>query len=543
VSDTHFVSDVGSSVKVGGASSIAIGGDLTATGANIDLGGGGVVAAKGNVTLQAATATSTVDSNSSGSDHHGDYSESLHTSDDVVTGTKFRSGDGLAIVSGKDINVMGSTVALDKGNALLMASGNVNVGATMETHVSNSDETHSHSGVGSHTSAANRVDQTATYADGSTISADGVAVVSGKDINVTGSNIVGTNAVALGAKGSVNILAATDTYQDSEYHDVKHSGLSGSGGIGFSFGSSEQKDQYDANSVTQSQSRSTVGAVQGNVTITAGKDIHIGGSDIIAGQAEGDVAGATGNISIAGQNVTIDPSQDSASSDDQQEARSSGLTVAFTGMPLEAARDLKANASSGNAFQRTQNVLNGIGASAADTPSIAVSYGSSQPLIKATVSIGGGSSHSDSQSSEVMNDGSTLHAGGTVSIVATGSGAKDANGFATDGDINARGTQISGQDVLLNAARDINLQSAQDTNQQSSHNSSSGGSIGVGLALGGQQNGFTIELSANSANGHANGNGVTTRDTQINAANTVTLTSGTCASRLASGLYGRRRSR
>ena len=70
-----------------------------------------------------------------------------------------------------------------------------------------------------------------------------------------------------------------------------------------------------------------------------------------------------------------------------------------------------------------------------------------------------------------MNEGSTLHAGGTVSIVATGSGAKDANGFATDGDINARGTQISGQDVLLNAARDINLQSAQDTSQQSSHNS------------------------------------------------------------------------
>ncbi|MDR6388448.1 hemagglutinin repeat-containing protein [Paraburkholderia phenoliruptrix] len=869
VSDTHIVSDVGSSVKIGGVSSIAVGGDLTATGANIDLGGGGVVAAKGNVTLQAATATSTVDSNSSGSDHHGDYSESLHTSDDEVTATKFKSGDGLAIVSGKDINVTGSTVSLDKGNALLMASGNVNVGATMETHVSNSDETHSHSGVASHTSAANRVDQTATYADGSTISADGVTVVSGKDINVTGSNIVGTNGVALGAKGNVNILAATDTYQDSEYHDVKHSGLSGSGGIGFSVGSSEQKDQYDANSVTQSQSRSTVGAVQGNVTISAGKDVHIGGSDIIAGQAEGDVAGATGNISIAGQNVIIDPSQDSARSHDQQEARSSGLTVAVKGTPLDAARDLKANASSGNAFQRTQNVLNGIGASAADTPSIALSYGSShsssttdissltnagstirgggnvsvtatggavkdangqpidgdlsiigstisaggtasltanrnvtlqastdqlqqsaqsssssmgislaspglgdvgrwisgtansggtspspynagrssstgtqaqttqtsttvsansvvvksntgdinvigsgitgtqgvdlvakqgainvlagldtsanhqdssghqfgslgsngtatgftvgvsnnhsvqdtaaqtqstmrsqivsgkgsvtldayqdvtvagselsagkdltligknvnldpgtdatqssasqsssqfgvslalggavgnaiatvnqsmnnanhagdsrlaaldtaqaglagynayqvatakgpagQPLIKATVSIGGGSSHSDSQSSEVMNDGSTLHAGGTVSIVATGSGAKDANGFATDGDINARGTQISGQDVLLNAARDINLQSAQDTSQQSSHNNSSGGSIGVGLALGGQQNGFTIELSANSANGHANGNGVTNRDTQINAANTVTLTSG-----------------
>ncbi|MFL9954606.1 hemagglutinin repeat-containing protein [Paraburkholderia nemoris] len=869
ISDTHIVSDVGSSVKVGGASLIAVGGDLTATGANINLGGGGAVVAGGNVTLQAATATSTVDSNSSGSDHHGSYAETLHTSDDAVTGTTLKSGDSLAIVSGKDINVVGSTVSLDKGNALLMAAGNVNVGATTETHVSNTDETDSHSGVASHTSAVNHVAQSATYADGSTISADGVSVVSGKDINVTGSSIVGTNSVALAAQGNVNILAATDTYQDSEFHDVKHSGLSGSGGFGFSVGSSEQKDQYDASSITQSQSRSTVGAVQGNVSITAGKDVHIGGSDVIAGQAKGDITSATGNISIAGQNVTIDPAQDSAQSHDQQEARSSGVTVAVTGTPLDAARDLKANASSGNGFQRTQNVLNGIGASAADTPSISVSYGSShsssttdissltnagstirgggnvsvtatggavkdanglpidgdlsvigstisaggtasltanrnvtlqsstdqlqqstqsssssmgislaspglgdmarwisgtannggtspspynasrsssngtqaqttqtattvsgnsvvvksktgdinvigsgisgtqdvdlvasqgainvlagldtsashqdssgrqigslgsngtatgftvgvsnnhsvqdtaaqtqstmrsqivsdkgdvtldanqdvtvagadlsagkdltligknvnldpgtdatqssasqsssqfgvslalggavgnaiatinqsmnnashagdsrlaaldtaqaglaaynvyqvasstgptgQPLIKATVSIGGGSSHSESQSSELANDGSTLHAGGTVSVIATGSGAKDANGFATDGDINARGTQISGQDVVLNAARDINLQSAKDTSQQSSSNSSNGGSIGVGFGLGGQQNGFTIELAASSANGHANGNGVTNRDTQINAADTVTLTSG-----------------
>jgi filamentous hemagglutinin len=147
-------------------------------------------------------------------------------------------------------------------------------------------------------------------------------------------------------------------------------------------------------------------------------------------------------------------------------------------------------------------------------------------LIKATVSIGGGSSHSDSQSSSLSNDGSTLHAGGNVNLIATGSGKKDASGFATDGDINARGTQISGQNVTLNAARDINLQSAQDTNQLASHNSSSGGSVGVGLGIGGQQNGFTLELAANASKGHANGQGVTNRDTQITAGDTLSMTSG-----------------
>jgi filamentous hemagglutinin len=147
-------------------------------------------------------------------------------------------------------------------------------------------------------------------------------------------------------------------------------------------------------------------------------------------------------------------------------------------------------------------------------------------LIKATVSIGGGSSHSDSQSSSLSNDGSTLHAGGNVNLIATGSGKKDASGFATDGDINARGTQISGQNVTLNAAHDINLQSAQDTNQLASHNSSSGGSVGVGLGIGGQQNGFTLELAANASKGHANGQGVTNRDTQITAGDTLSMTSG-----------------
>ncbi|WP_080492923.1 hemagglutinin repeat-containing protein [Burkholderia ubonensis] len=873
VSNTDINGVVGSAVNVGGVSMIGVNGDLTASGAQINLGNGGTIAAKGNVTLGAASTTSTVDSNSSGSDHHGSYTETLHTSDQTVVGTTLHSGNTLNVASGKDINVVGSTITLDQGNVGLMAVGNVNVGAATETHVSNMDESHDHGGFASHTSATNRVDQTTTYANGSTISADGVTVVSGKDINVTGSAIVGTHDVALSAKDNVNITAATNTYQDNEYHQEKHSGLSGSGGLGITIGSSEQSDRYNATSTTQSQSRSAVGSVEGNVTVSGGKDVHISGSDIVAGKAAGDTTGATGNISIAGQNVTIDPGQDRAQSHDQREAHSSGLTVAVTGTPFDTVRNLKADASSGNGFQRGQSVLTEIGASAADVPSISVTYGQSrsssttdmssltnagstvrgggnvtvkatggaqkdasgnivdgdigvigsaisaggtatldanrnvtlqastdqlqqstsssssstslalistpslgdvarwvggtansggnspspynasrsnsdgsqtmtqqtassvtgnsvviksktgdinvvgsgisgtqgvdlvatqgainvlagldtnvthqessshqvgslgsngtatgfsvgvanshsvqdtasqtqstmrsqivsgngnvtldakqditvagsdlsagkdltligknlnldpgtdatqsrmsqdssqfgvsvalggavgnaiaqanqafgqparggdsrlaaldkaqaglaaynayqvgsalsngqptnQALVKATVSIGGGTSHSEAQSSSVANDGSTLHAGGKATLIATGSGAKDANGFATDGDINASGTQISAQNVELSAARDINLTSAKDTSQQSSSNGSSGGSIGVGAALGGQQNGFTLELGASTAHGNANGNSVTNRDTQITASDTLSMTSG-----------------
>jgi filamentous hemagglutinin len=525
ISDTHFVSDVGSSVKVGGASLIGVGGDLTATGANINLGAGGTVAAGGNVTLQASTATSTVDSNSSGSDHHGSYAETLHTSDDAVTGTTLKSGNSLNIVSGKDINVVGSTVDLDKGNALLKAAGSIKVGAATETHVDNSNESHSHSGVASHTSAVNRVDQTTTQADGSTISADSVSISSGKDINVTGSSIAGTNAVSLAAKGSVNILAATDTYQDSEFHDVKHSGLSGSGGFGFSIGSSEQKDQYDANSVTQSQARSIVGAGQGNVSITAGKDVHIGGSDIVAGKAVDDVTGKTGNISITGQNITIDPSQDTAQSRDQQSAHSSGITMAVTGTPLDTVRNLKAAGSSGNAYQRGTGIANEITASTLDTPSVSLSYGRS-------------SSSSTTTQSSVSNAGSTVRAGGNVSLVATGGGVTDANGQPLDGDITVTGSTITAKGTAnFDANRNVTFQASTDQMQQSSQSSSS--SSGFQLASpslgdlsrwiqGGPNSGGVSSSPYNASRSNQNGNSSSTQQQATTVlANSVVVKSHT----------------
>ena len=117
-------------------------------------------------------------------------------------------------------------------------------------------------------------------------------------------------------------------------------------------------------------------------------------------------------------------------------------------------------------------------------------------------------------------------AGRNVTITATGSGATGADGHATDGDIVAHGTQISGQNVTLDAARDINLESAKDTTQLTSSNSSGSFGVGAGVNLGGSQNGVTIELSASGAKGFANGTSTTNRDTQVSASNALTMTSG-----------------
>jgi len=89
-----------------------------------------------------------------------------------------------------------------------------------------------------------------------------------------------------------------------------------------------------------------------------------------------------------------------------------------------------------------------------------------------------------------------------------------------------RGAQITGKNVDLTAARDVNLQSAQDTSSQNSASSGSSASIGVGFGLGGQQNGFTLELAASQNHGNANGDSVTNRNTHVAASDTLTVSSG-----------------
>ncbi|PLZ00077.1 hypothetical protein CY652_22835 [Burkholderia sp. WAC0059] len=81
---------------------------------------------------------------------------------------------------------------------------------------------HHHSGVASSTSVQSSDDTTTTLADGSTISADSVAISAGKDINVTGSAVVGTNNVSLSAANNVNITAAQDTTTQSSYYHESH---------------------------------------------------------------------------------------------------------------------------------------------------------------------------------------------------------------------------------------------------------------------------------------------------------------------------------
>ena len=72
----------------------------------------------------------------------------------------------------------------------------------------------------------------------------------------------------------------------------------------------------------------------------------------------------------------------------------------------------------------------------------------------------------------------------------------------------------------------VEMMLQQNTASQTSTNRSSSNSLGVGFALGGQSNGFTLNFAASRARGNADGSDVNWNNTHVNANNQLTLQSG-----------------
>ncbi|TDY38997.1 hemagglutinin repeat-containing protein, partial [Paraburkholderia rhizosphaerae] len=519
VSDTDMNQVTGSSVKVGGLSNIAINGDLTAAGADINLGQGGTIAAKGNVTLGTASATSTINSSSAGDEGTRSYAETLHRSDQTLTGTMLESGDTLNLVSGKDITLSGSGISLDKGSANLVATGNVTIGAATETHEFNAHETHSHSEIVSGTKVSSSTDQTMTLNQGSMVSADSVKIVSGNDINVIGSNIVGTNDVTLKAAHDVTITTSQDTQSTQTDYSKKEWGfLSGltalnqlDGGLqGYSIGVRKTTDAQQITQVTNNSSM--IGSVNGNLTVVAGNDLH----------ATDAVLYAANDMGLAGRTVTIDSAINTFSQSEQQSFSQTAITAGISNPVIAAAM-------TANQMRQDVKHTNGdarLDALAAATTGLAVKNAidavaanpSAVGGIGISVSLGTSHSNSNSNATSSTAVGSSVTAGHNLTIAAAGGGA--------DSDINVIGSTLSaGNNTTLIAAGDINLHAAQNTDSVSSTNSGSSASVGVTFGVG-QQNGFSFQLGVSGTKGNGNGSDTTWTNTHVSAGNTLTLQSG-----------------
>lgn len=504
--ETASVTHQGSTLSAGGDLTLQAGNDVNARAA--------AIAAEGDVGIQAGRdvnllAEASMERSSSQAKKKTAIDESVRQQ-----GTEIASGGNTVILAGRDVTAQAADVTA-QGDIGVAAGRDVNLTTATESDYRYREQTKTSSGFLSKKTTHTIEEDSATREKGSLLSGDNVTVSAGNNLRVLGSAVAGDGDVALSAGNNVDIVAATNTDTAWRFKETKKSGLMGTGGIGFTIGSSKSTHDLREQGTTQSESFSTVGSTGGNVSIAAGKQAHIGGADIIAQK----------DISLTGDSVVIEPGHDKRTRDEKFEQKSSGLTVALSGAAGSAVNNAVTTAQSAKqssdsrlaALQGTQAALSGV--QAGQAVALDQVKGDSDKrnnnTIGVSASIGSQSSKSSSHMESETTTGSTLSAGNNVTIKATGS------------DITVAGSQIkAGKDVTLDAARDVNLIASQDTQQTTGKNSSSGGSLGVGVGVGSGGAGISISANANSSKGHEKGNGVWQNETTVDAGNRVTINTG-----------------
>ncbi len=495
-------------------STLSAGDDLTLLAGNDLNARAAAIAAEGDVGIQAGRdlnllAEATSESASSKAKKKTAIDESVRQQ-----GTEIASGGNATLIAGRDMNAQAAEVTA-QGDIGVAAGRDVNLTTATESDYRYREKTKTSSGFLSKKTTHTINEDSATREKGSLLSGDNVTVQAGNNLLVKGSAVAGDGDVALSAGNNVDIVAATNTDTSWRFKETKKSGLMGTGGIGFTLGSSRSTQSLREQGTTQSGSFSTVGSTGGDVSITAGKQAHIGGADIIAQK----------DIAVRGDSVVIEPGHDKRTRDEKYEQKSSGLTVALSGTAGSALNSAVTTAQSAKqssdsrlaALKGTQAALSGVqaGQAVALDQARGTSDRGNTNTVGISASLGSQSSKSSSHMQSETTTGSTLNAGSNVTLRATGS------------DITVAGSQIkAGQDVTLDAARDVNLLASQDTQQTSGKNSSSGGSIGVGLGVGSGGAGLSISANANSSKGHEKGNGVWQNETTVDAGNQLTINSG-----------------
>ncbi|MFM0288003.1 hemagglutinin repeat-containing protein [Paraburkholderia megapolitana] len=542
---TSTTRNVGSTITTGGSLTTVSGGDTTLTDATVKAGGNTNLIAGNNLTVTAATDTQSHHEQSLGG------SEAKHTGssyDETAQGSNVNAGSNLTLGAGQtgtagallsqygvsaasdapkgagNLSVLGSSATTGStqangtssgGATTMAATGDINVGAVSETHDSQSWEQVNHSGFLSSDKTTDSASSHQVNSVGSTVSGETVSGAAGHDLTVAGSTVASTGDMALSAGHDLNITTTQDTSQSSHFHEEQKSGLGalGGGGVSVNYGSSDTKDTTHDSSVTQNGS--LVGSTNGSVTMTAGNNLHITGSDVIATQ---DVTGKAAN-------VTVDAATGTSHHDETHETKTSGFTLGLSGSVGDAINNSiqQSQAISSGAGDGRAAALHGI-AAAGDAATAA--YDASklvngakpgqEPSIGVQLSFGTSQSKSVSSEDQTTQMGSTVKAGGTTSFVATG------NGTPGSGNVTIAGSDVSGNNVLLDAKNQVNLVNTTNTDSTRSSNSSSSASVGVSVGT----QGVGVSASMSNAHGDANSDAAMQNNTHVTAVNNVSIISG-----------------
>ncbi|MFY1843183.1 hemagglutinin repeat-containing protein [Achromobacter xylosoxidans] len=137
------------------------------------------------------------------------------------------------------------------------------------------------------------------------------------------------------------------------------------------------------------------------------------------------------------------------------------------------------------------------------------------------ISIDLGSSKSQSTTKRESGSvrGSSVAAGGDLTVIVQGGGQAS--------NVTVTGSSLSaGNNAAIKADGDIALRAAQNTFEQHSTNKSINASIGVGVTVGSNGAGFTLNVAASAARGKADGKDTSWTSSTVTAGKVLGLQSG-----------------
>nr|WP_231581064.1 hemagglutinin repeat-containing protein [Chromobacterium sp. LK1] len=486
------------------------GGDAVLNGASLGSHSVLTLSAGQDIRLGAVATQSRSDNYYTNGDIHNNYDLSQHGS--ALSGTS-----GLTLNAGRDITSQAASLGSD-GQATLLAGRDITLGSAENRHSDYHKTVRSSGGAFSRKTTVDISAHDNTTQIGSTVSADKIAMQSGQDLNIQASQVAGSGTVSLMAGRDLNIRSGTDTQRVFQFHQEKTSGVFSGGGIGFTVGSKELTQEMNGAGSTQSQNRSLVGSINGDLQLKAGGVLTLQGSDVTAG----------GNLLVDAKKQQLDAAVDTWHSVQKTTSKSSGLTVQITS-PLISG--LQAAAAATDTLLSSKD--NRVKALSAATAGLAGynSYTAYQQAmagadpskngygVKLSISVGGSQSESTTVSDSHTESGSLLKAGGNLFTQAAGAGQ--------DSTITGHGAQLlAGKDLTIKAEGAISLLAAQS--RSSEHTTSTSSSGGVGMAIGLQDNKATVGFTANgsASRGKVDGNSTQNQLSQLNAGGKLDIQSG-----------------
>ena len=262
----------------------------------------------------------------------------LRTDRGTEVGTQILGDGNVTVAAKNDVNIRQGVINSEHGVTTIAAGNDVNIENGNSYSRDQYGLQYKEKGLLSRTVNTIRKDYEHTGVTASTIGGNTIQVGANHDVNVTGSNVLGTGDVAISAGNKVRTNSGEDSSHNDIYQHSKKKGLMGAG-LGFTIGSKQIKDT-EAESYTTNVN-TLIGSVDGTIAVNANNDAHITSTDIVGKHG----------ITVSAADITLDGNHDVAMSKQVHEEKRSGLTVSLGGSiasALNTAHGLQRKASSRN---------------------------------------------------------------------------------------------------------------------------------------------------------------------------------------------------